>query len=162
LVENNSTNPVVPCPPPNRTECDPEFPALPTSTVYYLRNKKRPATNYIRADITGLGYFHCDIRNEPDDGLGCPATWLFEKTWMHFGHNNVTINGIRGDWTFGPNLATINALTVHNQMTLEEAAGHPSLWAFQRASSKGYTNVTVLDSDGSTGYYISVDVVYTR
>lgn len=39
---------------------------------------------------------------------------------------------------------------------------HPSLWAFQRASSKGYTNVTVLDFDGTPGNYLSVDVVYTQ
>jgi hypothetical protein len=109
-----------------------------------------------------MAYFHYEVRNEPDDGLGCPGSWLFEQAWMHFHQSGATINGIRGDWTFGTNLVTINALTANNQMTLEEAAVHPSLWAFQRASSKGYTNVVVLDFDGSPGNYISVDVVYTQ
>lgn len=152
----------MPCPPVNRTKCDPEFPAPPTSALYYLRNKQRPTSNYIRADITSSGYFHYEVRNEPDDGFGCPGVWLFEQAWMHFRQNGVTIQGIRGDWTFGTNLVTINALTANSQLTLEEASVHPSLWAFQRASSKGYTNVTVLDFDGTPGNYLSVDVVYTQ
>ena len=156
------SGPAVPCPPAGRGECEPEFPAPPTATLYYLRNRKRPTTNYIRADITGMGYLHYDVRNEPDDGLGCSGIWLFEQAWMHFQQNNVTINGIRGDWTFGANLTRINQLTANNQLTVEVAATHPSLWAYQRASSKGYVNVQVLDTDGSPGHYISVDVVYLK
>ncbi len=160
LVHNMST-PNSPCPPTNRTECDPEFPSPPTAALYYLQNKKRPNTNFIRASITSAGQFNYDVENTPHDGKGCPGTWLFEQACMYFEQQNVTINGIRGDWTFGTNLATINSLTANNQMTLEEAAVHPTLWAFQRASSKGYTNVTILDSDGSPGNYTSVDVLYT-
>jgi hypothetical protein len=131
-------------------------------TLYYLQNRKRPNDNYILADITALGYFHYDVRNKPDDGLGCPGTWLFEQAWNFFAQHQVTINGIRGDWTFGENLTTINKLTTNNQMTVEAAAQDPGLWAFQRASSKGFTKVRVLDTDGAPGNYISIDVVYLR
>lgn len=143
-------------PPLGKTECDPEFVSPPTPNRYFLQNKKRPLTNFIDAEITGLGYFHYNVKNESDDGLGCPGTWLFEEAWIHFIQNNVTIGGIRGDWTFGVNLATINALAANNQMTLEEAARDPSLWAFQRASSKGYTKVILLDCDGSPVNYTSL------
>ncbi len=108
LVHNMST-PNPPCPPANRSECEPEFAMPPTSSSYWLRNKKRPLDNYIDATITAMGYFHYDVRNDPDNGRGCPGTWLFEQAWMHFTQNNVTIHGIRGDWTFGRNLNTINA-----------------------------------------------------
>ena len=107
-----------------------------------------------------MGFFHYNVRNEPPDGLGCSGTWLFEQAWRYFEQNNITIHGIRGDWTGGTNLTTINTLTANNQMTVEDAAKHPSLWAFQRASSKGYMNVQVLDTIGSPGNYTSVDVVY--
>lgn len=151
-----------PTPSSNRRECEPNFPAPPTQTLYYLENKKRPNTNYIRASITRLGHFHYAVENMPNDQLGCPGTWLFEQAWMYFIQNKVTITGIRGDWTYGTNLATINVLTANNQMTLDKAAVHVDLWAFQRASSKGYTHVTVLDFQGSPGNYTSVDVVYTH
>jgi hypothetical protein len=70
----------------------------------------------------------------------------------------VAITGIRGSWTYGTNLATVNQLTQHNQMTLADAA--KQTWAFARASSKNFSRVVVLDSDGSPGKYISVDVVF--
>jgi len=125
-----------------------------------LRNRKRPNDNFIDAAIIGLGYFHYNVRNEPSDGLGCSGTWLFDQAWLYFTHNGAAINGIRGDWTFGTNLTTINNLTASNQMTVQQAAVHASLWAYKRASSKGYANVQVIATLGSPGHYISVDVVY--
>jgi hypothetical protein len=123
-----------------------------------LRNKKRPTTNFIRAEITALGYFLYDVENTPDDGLGCPGPWLFDTAWDHFVQNGVTIIGVRGSWTFGTNLKTINDLTKNQQMSLPDAA--QQTWAFGRASSKGFTRVQVLDSDGTPGNYTSVDVVF--
>jgi hypothetical protein len=146
-----------PCP-ANRTECDPEFPVPPTATLFILRNKKRPNVNFIRAEITGNGYFLYHVQNDPDDGLGCPGTWLFEIAWAHFSQSGVAVNGIRGSWTFGTNLTSINRLTKNIQVTLPEAA--KQTWAFARADSKGFRNVLVLDTDGSPGNYISVDVVF--
>jgi hypothetical protein len=123
-----------------------------------LRNKKRPNTNFIRAEISALGYFLYDVENAPDDGLGCPGAWLFEAAWDHFVQNGAQINGVRGSWTFGTNLRTINDLTRNNQMSLPDAA--KQTWGFGRASSKGFANVHVQDSDGSPGNYTSVDVVF--
>lgn len=107
-----------------------------------------------------MGYLRYNVRNEPDDGLGCPGTWLFEQAWLHFERQLVTIGGIRGEWSFGTNLTTINGLTANNQMSLKDASTHPSLWAFQRARSKGFSSVQVLDFEGTPGNYTSVDVVY--
>lgn len=152
----------VPCPPPNRTGCEPEFPSPPTQTTYYLRNRKRPNTNFILAGITRLGYFHYNVENTPDDGLGCPGSWLFELAGTYFEQLGVAVQGIRGDWTFGTNLATINRLTSGGQMTVEDAATDPSLWAFQRARRKEYARVEVLDINGAPGQYIAVDVVYKQ
>jgi hypothetical protein len=70
--------------PAHRTECDPEFVAPPTAKLYYLRSKRRPNTNFIRAEITPADYFVYDVENTPDDGLGCPGPWLFELAWDHF------------------------------------------------------------------------------
>jgi hypothetical protein len=150
--------PAAPVPPTRRTECDPEFPAAPTAKLYYLRSKKRPNTNFIRAEITPADYFVYDVENTPDDGLGCPGPWLFELAWDHFVQQGINVKGIRGSWTFGTNLATINHLTANNQTSLADAA--TQTWAFTRASGKGFTKVVVLDSDGSPGSYISVDVVF--
>lgn len=152
------STPASPGPPTHRTECDPEFVAPPTPKLFYLRNKKRPYTNFILAEITPADYFLYDVENTPDDGLGCPGPWLFELAWDHFVQQGITVKGIRGTWTFGTNLTTINNLTANNQMSLEEAA--KQTWAFGRASSKGFTTVQVIDSDGSPGNYLSVDVVF--
>src|SRR5437588_11900030 len=104
------------CPSPNRTECEPEFPVAPTGVLYYLRNKKRPNSNFIRAEITVLGYFLYHVENTPDDGLGCPGPWLFEAAWNHFVQSGLQIRGVRGSWTFGTNLKTINDLTKNDQL----------------------------------------------
>lgn len=82
--------------PAGRTGCDPEFPAPPSATLFYLRNKNRPTANFIRDEITALGHFHYDVRNDPDDGRGCPGGWLFEQAWDHFARQAVAVRGIRG------------------------------------------------------------------
>jgi hypothetical protein len=83
---------------------------------------------------------------------------LSETAWTHFIQNSVPINGVRGSWTYGTNLTTINDLTKNNQMSLPDAT--KQTWAFGQASGKGFTNVNVLDSDGTPGNYTSVDVVF--
>jgi len=145
-------------PPPTRSECDPEFPALPTAKLYFVRNKKRPFTNFIRAEVTPVGYFLYHVENTPSDGLGCPGSWLVNNAWAHFVQSGVSINGIRGSWTYGTNLKTINDLTRNNAMTIAEAATRT--WAFNQASGKGFASVDVLDSHGTPGNYTSVDVVF--
>jgi len=134
------------------------LPSAPTTKLYYARNKKRPLTNFIRAEITALGFFLYHVENTPDDGLGCPGSWLFELAWMHFDQISVPINGIRGNWTFGTNLQTVNDLTRNDQVPLADAA--QQTWAFAQASGKGFAVVQILDSDGTPGNYTSVDVVF--
>jgi hypothetical protein len=148
----------LPSPPVQRTECEPEFPAPPTAKLYYLRNKRRPLTNFIRAEMTPLDYFLCEVQNEPDDGLGCPGPWLFEAAWAHFLQNGIQIKGVRGSWTHGTNLAQVNGLTQNNQMSLLDATKHT--WTAGQASIRGLTTVHLLDSDGTPGNYLSVDVVF--
>jgi hypothetical protein len=43
-------------------------------------------------------------------------------------------------------------------MTVEEAARQT--WAYERASSKGYSTVAVIDVDGTAGSFRSIDVVF--
>jgi hypothetical protein len=62
----------------NPRECDPEFPTPPTSKRFYLRNGKRPFTNFIRAEITKLGYLGNESERTAMGGAqeaGC-SKWL--------------------------------------------------------------------------------------
>ncbi len=111
------------------------------------------------ADITGTGYLHFYVENLPKNKTGCPGWWLFQTAWEYFvQHQNVTIKGVRGDWTSGDNLDTVNRLTAGNQMTLEEAS--KQTWTYQLAKSKGFSRYQYLDAQGSPGQYTSVDVVF--
>jgi hypothetical protein len=148
---------VAPCPPPGASDCEPDL-QVATPTVYYLRNKKKQR-NFIMADITAMGYFHFYVENVPNDGTGCPGGWLFQAAWDHFVQTEkVIIKGVRGDWTSGENLDTVNRLTAGNRMTLEEAS--KQTWTYQQASTKGFTRYQYLDAKGSPGNYTSVDVVF--
>jgi hypothetical protein len=138
-------------------DCEPDVQAA-TSTVYYVRNKKKKL-NFIMADVTGMGYFHFYVENLPKDHTGCPGWWLFQVAWDYFVQDQqVTIKGVRGDWTSGDNLDTVNRLTAGNKMTLEEAS--KQTWTYQQAMNKGFTRYQYLDSQGSPGQYTSVDVVF--
>src|SRR5438034_10327626 len=109
------------CSAPGVVDCEPEV-QIATATVYYLRNKKKNR-NFIMADITGMGYFHFYVENLPKDRTGCPGGWLFQVAWDYFVQDQkVTIQGVRGDWTSGDNLDTVNRLRTGNQMTIEEAS----------------------------------------
>src|SRR5258708_35134806 len=77
---------------------------------------KRPFTNFIRAEITALGYFLYHVENTPDDGFGCPGPWLFELAWTYFAQNGVPIAGVRGSWTFATNLQPVNDFIKNNRM----------------------------------------------
>jgi hypothetical protein len=145
-------------PPAHRTDCEPELPFPPTGALYYLVNRRRPYVNFIRAEITRLGYFLYEVQNEPDDGLGCPGWWLVEAAWQYFLRAGVTVRGIRGSWTFGTNLDEVNQLTATSTMSLEAAAR--KTWAYRQADGRGFSNVRVLDVDGTPGNYRSIDVVF--
>jgi hypothetical protein len=156
LVQNMTSLPLAGLS-PGVVNCEPEVRAA-TPTYCDCRNKKKPG-NFNAAEITAMGYLKYHVRNEPKDGAGCPGKWLFEVVWDHFVNlNKITIKGIRGEWTFGDNWKTINSLTMNNQMTVEEAAKRT--WAFDRARSKGFNGVQIIDTDGSPGHWICVDVVF--
>jgi hypothetical protein len=145
-----------PCPPSSVTDCEPE--AIGTATAYRLENKKK-VRNFINAEITSQGYFKCYVENVPKDNTGCPGWWIFRVAWDYFVNDQqVTIKGVRGDWTFGDNLDTVNALTAGNTMTLEEAA--KQTWTYQQAKARNFTTYQFLDSDGSPGKYTEVQVVF--
>jgi hypothetical protein len=131
---------------------------LATSTTYYLRNQKKKQ-NLIMADVTRRGYFHCYVENLPKGQTGCPGWWLFQAAWDYFvGDQKVTITGVRGDWTSGDNLETVNRLTAGNQMTLEEAS--KKTWTYRQAMIRGFTRYHYIDARGGPGQYTSVDVVF--
>jgi hypothetical protein len=145
-----------PSPPVGVVDCEPDILAA-AARVFVVRNRKKP-NNFIRSEITLRSYLKYYVENQPRDGRGCPGKWLFELAWQHFVQCGVMIQGVRGDWTFGDNLAKVNHLTGTSQMTLEEAARQT--WAYERARQKGFPTVVILDSDGSPGAYRSVDVVF--
>jgi hypothetical protein len=151
------TAPGVPCPPAGAVDCEAEV-QLATSTVYYVQNKKKKR-NFLMADITGMNYFHCYVENLPKDRKGCPGGWLLQLAWEYFTQDQqVNIKGIRGDWTSGDNLDTVNRLTASNKMTLEEASRQT--WTYRHALAKGFGGYQYLDAQGSPGQYVSVDVVF--
>jgi hypothetical protein len=128
-----------------------------TSRFFDLRNRKK-ARNFIQAEMTAPGYLSYYVENLPKDNTGCPGRWLFDLAWEHFFQRNVIVKGIRGEWSFADNLAMVNLHTAGNQVSVEEAAKHT--WAYQRAISKGFATLLVLDADGSPGNYRSVDVLF--
>jgi hypothetical protein len=148
----------VPTCPAGVVDCEPEIRAA-TSSHYYLQNKKK-LRNFIRAHIIShTGYLSFTVENLPKDGTGCPGWWLFEVAWNHFVQDHqITIPGIRGEWSSGDNLDTVNRLTAGNAMSLEDAA--KQTWTYNQARQKGYTTYQFLDAQGSPGAYTSVDVVF--
>jgi hypothetical protein len=145
-------------PPAGVVGCEPELVAG-KATFYYLRNKKK-LRNYITAHVNPstncLGY---TVENVPKDGLGCPGRWLVRQAWEHFRQCGAPIAAIRGEWSFGDNLDTVNRLTHGNQLTIAEAA--LQTWSADRAREYGFTTVMLLACDGVPGQYQSVDVLFT-
>jgi hypothetical protein len=123
-----------------------------------LGNKKKQR-NFIMADLTGTGYLHFYVEYLPKDRIGCPGWWLFQRAWDYFAQDQqATIKGIRGDWTSGDNLDTVNQLTAGGQMTLEDASRQT--WTYQQATSYGFRRYQYIDAQGTPGQYTSVDVVF--
>ena len=148
-----------PCPQSIAVDCDPEI-KLTTNASFYLQNKKK-VKNLIQADLTGKGYFHFYVENLPKDRTGCPGWWLFNVAWDYFTiDNQATILGVRGDWTFGDNLDTVNRLTTNHQMTLEDAA--KKTWTYEQARKRGYSVFQLIDVDGPPGNYKEVQVVFLQ
>ena len=157
LLVQNMSAPSVPSPPAGVVDCHPVVQAA-SATIYYLQNRKK-RRNFIMADLTGMGYLHFYVENLPKDKTGCPGWWLFQLAWDYFVQDQrATITGVRGDWTSGDNLDTVNRLTAGNKMSLEEASRHT--WTYQQAKNKGFTRYQYIDALGGPGQYTSVDVVF--
>jgi hypothetical protein len=157
LLVHHMSAPSVPRPPAGVVDCQPVVQAA-SATVYYLQNGRKKR-NFIMADLTGMGYFHFYVENLPKDKTGCPGWWLLELAWDFFVQDQqATITGVRGDWTSGDNLDTVNQLTAGNKLSLEEASRHT--WTYQRAMNKGFTRYQYIDAHGGPGQYTSVDVVF--
>src|ERR1700677_3357672 len=107
------------------------------------------------ADITPTGYVHFYVENLPHDSTGFPGWWLFQAAWDYFvREQSITIQGVRGDWTSGDNLTTVNRLTAGNKMTLEDASRQT--WTYRQAAIKAFTRYQFIDAQGGPGQYTSV------
>jgi hypothetical protein len=136
--------PVVPVPAVGVVDCEPEL-QIASSTVYYLRNRKKRRNFY--------------VENIPKDKTGCSGSWLFRVAWDYFVQDQkVAIKGVRGDWTSGDNLDIVNRLTAGGRTTLEQAS--KQTWTYQLAKSKGFSRFQCINTQGSPGQYKSVDVVF--
>ncbi|HKI37175.1 MAG TPA: hypothetical protein VKA46_35300 [Gemmataceae bacterium] len=145
-------------PPAGVVACEPDIQAA-TSTVFLLRNRRKPG-NFIMASVgVQTGNFSYHVQNLPKDGTGCPGRWLVQLAWEHFLRQGCAIAGIRGEWIFGDNLDQVNALTQRGGMSVEDAARQT--WSAARAAERGMRTLAVLAADGTPGQYRSIDVLFT-
>ncbi len=138
--------------------CDPAVHAA-TSTVFLLRNRRKPGKFIVASVSAQTGYFSYHVENLPKDGTGCPGRWLVQAAWDHFLRQGRAIIGIRGEWFSGDNLDQVNALTQGGQTPLEDACRHT--WSAARARERGMNTLVVLAADGTPGQYRSIDVLFT-
>jgi len=136
-------------------DCDVDI-LTATPTVLHLQNQQK-IRNFIQAEMTEQNWLKYYVENLPKDGTGCPGRWLFELAWQHLSRHG-TIQGIRGDWTFGDNLRDVNRLTAGGSWQLEDAIRRT--WGFARATSKGFPTLQILDVNGQPGRYRSIDVLF--
>ncbi|NUQ79764.1 MAG: RHS repeat-associated core domain-containing protein, partial [Polyangiaceae bacterium] len=83
---------------------------------------------------------------------------LFEMAVNHFGRN--AIKGVRGSWTYGDNLKTINRLTGEGEkLSLEYAARQT--FTGKMAERLGFTHVEIVGTPkGHPGSYKKVEVIF--
>ena len=96
------------------------------------------------------------IENLPRDGTGCPGWWMFDQMMAHF---TPRVVAIKGSWTFGDNLETVNVLT-GSGVPIEIAATRGPTGRY--ATAHGYSRVTLLSSIGVDGAYTGVSVLFER
>lgn len=124
---------------------------------FLLTNSKRPQ-NFILGELVNGDELSFIVENLPKDGTGCPGWWLFDEMMRHFG---ASVTTIQGNWTYGDNLATANALTVGDVMSLEDAASQTPTGRY--AMTWGFSTVKVLPQTiGVPGNFTRVHVLFTR
>lgn len=143
------------CPPSGSTNCDPEV-VLATITEFALKNRLKGG-NFIWGELSTTGELVFVVENLPKDRTGCPGWWMFQKMMEHFGPS---VTAIRGSWTYGDNLDTVNRLTSGGAMTITEAAFQGPTG--QYALAHGFVNVHVLLEAGNPGAYSTIEVRFTR
>lgn len=135
--------------------CDPEI-AIATATEFLLRNRRK-ANNFIWGEIESAACLSFMIENLPKDRKGCPGWWMFDTLMRHFG---AAVQTIRGNWTYGDNLAMVNRLTAGGS-SLDDAARQTRTG--QYALTWGYSVVHVLpQTTGAAGNYARVYVLFKR
>jgi hypothetical protein len=142
------------CPPSGSINCDPEV-AVATVTGFALKNRLK-GQNFIWGELSATGELEFVVENLPKDRTGCPGWWMFEKMMEHFG---ASVTAIKGSWTYGDNLDTVNRLTSGGAMMVTEAAFQGPTG--QYALAHGYVNVHVVQEVGVPGAYSSVVVLFT-
>jgi len=143
------------CPPSSSTNCDPEV-VIATTTGFALKNRQK-GQNFVWGELSDTGELEFVIENLPKDRTGCPGWWMFQKMMEHFG---ASIVAVKGSWTYGDNLVTVNRLTSSGVMTIAEAAFQGPTG--QYALARGFVNVQVVQEDGVPGTYSTIIVRFTK
>jgi hypothetical protein len=141
-------------PPERAATCDAEIHRA-TATEFLLQNRLKPR-NFVWGALDPGGTLEFWIENLPKDGTGCPGWWMFEQMMGYFSPH---VTAIQGNWTYGDNLATVNAITATG-VSLEVAALRGPTGRF--AASHGYRKVSVLSTVGLDGAYSSVKVLFEK
>ncbi|MBY0527920.1 MAG: hypothetical protein K2R98_31270 [Gemmataceae bacterium] len=141
---------------PAPATCDPDI-EIATATEFLLRNKKK-ANNFTWGELESAGHLSFIVENLPKDGSGCPGGWMFDAMMGHIG---AAVQAIRGNWTYGDNLAAVNRLTASGIVSLADAARQTRTG--RCAGSWEYTIVQVLpQSSGTAGAYTRVYALFKK
>jgi hypothetical protein len=143
------------CPPSGSTNCDPEE-VVATATGFALKNRLKGG-NFIWGELSATGELEFVVENLPKDRTGCPGWWMFERMLVYFG---VSVTAIKGSWTYGDNLLTVNTLTSGGGTTIAEAAFQGPTG--QYALANGFVNVHVVQEVGVPGAYSTIIVRFTK
>jgi len=141
-------------PPERVATCDGDIQTA-TSSEFFLTNRLK-TRNFIWAELNALGVIVFWIENLPRDGTGCPGWWMFDQMMAHF---TPRVVAIKGSWTFGDNLETVNVLT-GSGVPIEIAATRGPTGRY--ATAHGYSRVTLLSGIGVDGAYTGVSVLFER
>lgn len=143
------------CPPSGSTNCDPEV-VIATATGFALKNKLKEQ-NFIWGELSDVGELEFVIENLSKDRTGCPGWWMFERRMQHFGAGVVAV---KGNWTYGDNLVTVNRHTSGGAMTVLEAAFQGPTG--QYALAHGFVHARVVQAVGVPGAYSMIVVQFTK
>ena len=105
------------------------------------------------------GVLDITIRTELDGARSSVVngSTQFARILEHFAGK---FSAIKGNWSYGSNLADVNRL-VGKGLSVEQAA--KQTWTGQQAAKAGFTDVRVLEATkGANGEYTTVKVEFTK